>query len=356
MLRTMADMEAGGVAQVPQRSAVADVRPGAPAGISADAVGVPVIADTELPAGDETPERRGPTWAVVVHEARPDDQPAIDAFLEARGSAFVARRGELIDARLPPALLAWVDGRIAGVLTWIVDGDAFEVLTLHVDRPWHGAGTALLDGARRLAVSLECRRMWLVTTNDNLDALRFYQRRGFRVVDVRPGAADLARAQLKPAIPEFGEHGIPLRDELELELELVTRTGAVPPLHTPTPVGEEILALELAVASRDEASIPGGYEAALDDDFLEIGSGGRTWTRDAVLAALARASHVDGLTIEEFECSTIGADVVLATYDLLLPGPGGIPVWSRRSSIWARRDGRWRLRFHQGTPAPVEEP
>jgi ribosomal protein S18 acetylase RimI-like enzyme len=344
MLRVMADTEAGGVAQVPQRPAIDGARYGVPLWIPADAVGVPV--------GAEVAE----TAAVVVHEARADDQPAVDAYLEARGTAFVARRGELIDARQPPALLAWLGGRIAGVLTWIVDGDAFEVLTLHVDEPWHGTGTALLDGARRLAASLECRRMWLVTTNDNVDALRFYQRRGFRIVDVRPGAVDLARAHLKPAIPEFGEHAIPVRDELELELELVTRSGAVPPIRMPRPVGEEILALELALASRDEAAIPGGYEAALDDGFREIGTGGRTWTRDAVLAALARASHVEGVSIEEFECSTVAPDVALATYDLLLPGPGGIPAWSRRSSVWTRRDGRWRLRFHQGTPAPAEEP
>ncbi|WP_215909533.1 hypothetical protein [Streptacidiphilus fuscans] len=58
---------------------------------------------------------------------------------------------------------------------------------------------------------------WLVTTNDNLDALRFYQRRGLRIVGVAPGAVDAAR-RFKPSIPVTGEYGIPLRDELTLEL------------------------------------------------------------------------------------------------------------------------------------------
>ena len=63
-----------------------------------------------------------------------------------------------------------------------------------------------------------CRSVQLTTTNDNLDALRFYQRRGFRLVAVRPGAVDDARRTLKPAIPAIGSHGIPMRDELDLEL------------------------------------------------------------------------------------------------------------------------------------------
>ena len=65
-----------------------------------------------------------------------------------------------------------------------------------------------------------CTRLWLVTTNDNVDALRFYQRRGFRLARLRAGAVDESRATLKPEIPTSGSYGIPLRDELELEMDL----------------------------------------------------------------------------------------------------------------------------------------
>ena len=157
---------------------------------------------------------------IMVREALAEDQAAVVAFLELHDTAVVARLGELVDARLPPALIA-VDGeRLLGVLTWIAHADSLEVLTLHVTEPWHGTGTALLEGSRRLAASLECRRVWLVTTNDNTDALRFYQRRGFRLARLHPGAVDRSRLLLKPSIPEIGDHGIPLRDELELELKL----------------------------------------------------------------------------------------------------------------------------------------
>ena len=73
---------------------------------------------------------------------------------------------------------------------------------------------------REIATAAGCERLWLVTTNDNVDALRFNQRRGFRLVVLPPGAVDAARAELKPEISAVGEHEIPLRDELELELLL----------------------------------------------------------------------------------------------------------------------------------------
>ena len=157
---------------------------------------------------------------IVVREALPEDQPAVDAFLEVHGTALVARLGELIDARLPPALVADDGSRLLGVLTWVAHEASFEVLTLHVTDQWRGTGTALLDGALRLAASLEFRRIWLITTNDNTDALRFYQRRGFRLARLHRGAVDRSRATLKPTIPDISSNGIPIRDELELELLL----------------------------------------------------------------------------------------------------------------------------------------
>ncbi len=65
-------------------------------------------------------------------------------------------------------------------------------------------------------------RLVVVTTNDNLNALRFYQKRGFILVQLRPNALARSR-QLKPQIPLVGMDGIPLRDEIELEMDLDTR-------------------------------------------------------------------------------------------------------------------------------------
>ena len=82
-----------------------------------------------------------------------------------------------------------------------------------------GIGTALLETVKQVALEAGCRRLWLIVTNDNLPALRFYQKRGFHLAAVYPNALEASR-RLKPEIPLFGLDGIPLRDEIELELTL----------------------------------------------------------------------------------------------------------------------------------------
>ena len=134
----------------------------------------------------------------------------------------MARRNQLVDPQDHPVLLAEDDqnGQLLGVLTYVVDRDQCEVLTLHAGQQWRGVGSALLQLVDQVATEQGCRRLWLITTNDNVDALRFYQRRGFRLAALHRGAVDDCRAQLKPEIPTVGDYGIPLRDELELDKQL----------------------------------------------------------------------------------------------------------------------------------------
>ena len=116
-----------------------------------------------------------------------------------------------------PALIAEDGGRLAGVLTYVVADGGCEILTLHAAAQWRGTGTTLIEAVERVARDAGCTRLWLLTTNDNVDALRFYQRRGFRLAALNVGGVGRSRAQLKPEIPEVGEYGIPIRDELVLE-------------------------------------------------------------------------------------------------------------------------------------------
>jgi len=136
--------------------------------------------------------------------------------------------GELFrPAELPGLIAVSVakpDGPPLGLLTYRLHpgagpGPDCEIVTLNADPPGRATGTALVTEVRAVAEAAGCRRIWLVTTNDNLGALAFYQKRDFRLVAVHPGAVDRAR-RLKPEIPAAGEHGIPLRDEIELELTL----------------------------------------------------------------------------------------------------------------------------------------
>ena len=156
---------------------------------------------------------------MLVREYRQSDRAwAEAAILGGSGGALQARRGELIDVLGLPGFVAEEDGRRIGLLTYRRENDVCELAFIAAVEPHRGIGTALLDAL--VEAVADCNRIWLVTTNDNLEALRFYQRRGFRLSALRPGAVDESRRSLKPHIGTVGEFGIPLRDELELELDL----------------------------------------------------------------------------------------------------------------------------------------
>ena len=148
------------------------------------------------------------------------DQAAAQAFLARHDSVRVARLGALVHPIDHPALVVGaVGGSLTGMLTYVPGPDwrQCEILTLHADEQWHGAGTALIEAVGQLARRQGCTRLWVITTNDNVDALRFYQRRGFCLVRVHRAAVDRSRASVKPEIPPVGAYGIPLHDEIELE-------------------------------------------------------------------------------------------------------------------------------------------
>ncbi len=104
-----------------------------------------------------------------------------------------------------------------GLLTYNVEDSDCEIVTLDSMQEGQGVGTALVDALKAAAKdAAEIKRIWLVTTNDNLAALKFWQKRDFELVAVHRGAIAQAR-RLKPQIPIIGLEGIPIRDELELE-------------------------------------------------------------------------------------------------------------------------------------------
>ncbi|MFL6072117.1 MAG: GNAT family N-acetyltransferase [Mycobacteriales bacterium] len=150
----------------------------------------------------------------------PDDAGDVAAVLMGSwGSTLVVGRGVARDASRLPGFLAERNGVVVGLLTYDVRGGELEVVTVDALERGGGTGTLLVEAAVARARELGLRRVWLITTNDNLDALRFYQRRGFRLAALYPNAIEAAR-RIKPAIPEVGAYGIPIRDELELEYPL----------------------------------------------------------------------------------------------------------------------------------------
>ncbi len=124
-----------------------------------------------------------------------------------------------------PGLLVFQGPALIGCLIYEVQHAAREIIVLEVTKKQLGIGTELLQIFLRDAAEAGCQRVHLMTTNDNLDALRFYQRRGFSLSGIRVGACTAGR-QLKPSIPEIGDHGIPIRDEVLLEMVLPAKSTA----------------------------------------------------------------------------------------------------------------------------------
>jgi DNA-3-methyladenine glycosylase I len=125
-----------------------------------------------------------------------------------------------------PGFLAEEDDTPVGLLLYHMGAREFEVVVLLSLQERAGVATHLLAQAEQFARGAGCRRLSLVTTNDNLSAIAFYQARGWCQVAIRRGAVTEAR-RLKPEIPEFGTNGLPKEDEIEFELAL----GDPPPNH-----------------------------------------------------------------------------------------------------------------------------
>jgi ribosomal protein S18 acetylase RimI-like enzyme/uncharacterized pyridoxamine 5'-phosphate oxidase family protein len=139
--------------------------------------------------------------------------------MEHWGDTLVVAHGKVYHPETLPGFVAVLKGNRVGLLTYVLEEEQCEIVTLDSTRPEIGIGTRLIQAVTQAAHAAGCKRLWLTTTNDNLHALRFYQKRGFRIVTVHRHAVDAAR-QLKPRIPLIGNDQIPLHDEIELELML----------------------------------------------------------------------------------------------------------------------------------------
>ena len=149
------------------------------------------------------------------------DRNWVSAFVKSHwGSEIVVAKGRVIRPAELDGFAAFKGKEPLGLLTYRIDGQDCEIVTIDSTAEGAGIGTALIEAAKKVAKTKGCNRLWLITTNDNLDALRFYQKRGFRLIALYPNALEASR-KLKPHISLKGANDIPIRDELELELDLL---------------------------------------------------------------------------------------------------------------------------------------
>lgn len=125
-------------------------------------------------------------------------------------------RGVRVDMTKAQGIVALENDEIAGLMMYGIDGADCEILSLDSLCPNTGLGTALIGEAEKIARQNGCTRLKLITTNDNIHALRFYQKRGFDMARLYRNALEVSR-RMKPSIPLIGENDIPLRHEIEFE-------------------------------------------------------------------------------------------------------------------------------------------
>jgi ribosomal protein S18 acetylase RimI-like enzyme len=158
---------------------------------------------------------------VQVRRVTDEDGPWIAETVASEfASPRVVSKGRVVqDASTLDGYVAETDGRPIGCALWLEeDGDA-ELVVLVTTYRGVGAGVALLDAVVVYARESGWHRLWLITTNDNTDAIRIYQRAGWNWVGWHRDAVALSRP-LKPELPELGSYGIPILHEIEFEYPL----------------------------------------------------------------------------------------------------------------------------------------
>lgn len=158
--------------------------------------------------------------SLIIRKISPEDKDWVLLVLQKEwGSRVVITRKREHDASLLPGFIAELGQQRIGLITYRIETDECEIISLNSFMENMGVGSALIDAVTQEAKSLHKKRLWLITTNDNTPAIRFYQKRGFAFSALYPGAIEESR-KLKPQIPFYGIDSIPIRDELEFELLL----------------------------------------------------------------------------------------------------------------------------------------
>ena len=157
---------------------------------------------------------------MIFEQITNNNRSLINSFISEQWfSTKMIIRGKVIDMTAVEGIFALENERIIGLITYIAYDDTLEITSLDSLCENQGLGTALLLKVIEIAKKNKCRKIVLITTNDNIKAIRFYQKRGFDMACLYRNAMDISR-QLKPEIPLIGEDDIPLKHEIEFEMLL----------------------------------------------------------------------------------------------------------------------------------------
>jgi len=158
---------------------------------------------------------------VVVRRVVDADRTAIKEFLKEHwgDSRLINSHSDHEGSELP-GFIVYMDGFIVGLLTYHISGDSCELVSINSTLTARGIGSMMLRSLEDEAAQQGCKRIWAITTNDNLLAFRFYQKRGYVMKAVHENSLEKLR-QSKPSIPLVGFDGMMMLSEVEMEKRLV---------------------------------------------------------------------------------------------------------------------------------------
>ena len=146
------------------------------------------------------------------------DNKAVSQIIKGWGSNIIVTRGKSYTAEDLNGILVYENEKIIGIGLYYIEKDC-EIILLETFVQNKGIGTQIIEKIKNIAKEKNCNRIWLITTNDNIDALKFYQRKGFVFSNIHINGIENSR-KIKPEIPYIGNYQIPIRDEIELEIKL----------------------------------------------------------------------------------------------------------------------------------------
>lgn len=159
-----------------------------------------------------------------IRKLHPKDKSWLIRFITKHwGAPIVISRRKQYPVENLPGFAAFQNDEYVGLITLCIENSECQIVTLNAEIENIGIGTGLINYAIEYAVQKKCKRIWLITTNDNTPALRFYQKRGFKIKAIYCNEIEFA-CKLKPEIPLYGIDNIPIWDEIELEYAFEERT------------------------------------------------------------------------------------------------------------------------------------
>jgi GNAT superfamily N-acetyltransferase len=155
---------------------------------------------------------------LIIRSKEPNDSTMLKEIMDKDwGGEPLVVRGEKYYPTILDGLIILGGDKMCGFLSYEIRDHVCEIIAFEIYAQSKGIGTLALNKLKEIAQSKNCNKLYLMTTNDNVDALRFYQKRGFHICGIHLDSVKISR-KIKPSIPDIGDHGIPLRDEIDLEM------------------------------------------------------------------------------------------------------------------------------------------